>query len=112
MHSLSRPTGTTLAVAGDDPTIEVWDIRYANRAQRLAAHSKTVWSLDYSKDGTILASGSADHSVGLWDASKSAEKGADSKPLARLRTKDTPIHGVRFTRRNLLIACGNFAGAH
>lgn len=109
VHALAfSPDGTTLAVAGDDPVVETWDIRSGRRLQRLAAHNGTVWSLDYSKDGAVLASGCADQSVALWDAKGAATDG-EPKPLARLRTKDTPIHDVRFTRRNLLVASGNFA---
>lgn len=109
VHALAfSPDGSTLAVAGDDPVVETWDIRSGKRMQRLPAHKGTVWALDYSKDGAVLASGCADQSVGLWDAKGAASDG-EPKPLARLRTKDTPIHDVSFTRRNLLVASGNFA---
>ncbi len=105
VHSLAfAPDGTKLAVAGDDSSIDVWDMRYAKRAARLEGHQGTVWALDYSHEGAVLASGSADRSVALWDGAK-----LTNKPLAVLRTKDTPVHSVAFTRRNLLIACGNYA---
>ena len=105
VHALAfAPDGTKLAVAGDDSGIDVWDMRYAKRSARLEGHRGTVWALDYSLEGAVLASGSADRSVALWDGAK-----LTSKPHAILRTKDTPIHSVAFTRRNLLIACGNYA---
>jgi len=31
-----------------------------------------VWSLDYSKDGNLLVSGSPDKSVLVWDSKKSS----------------------------------------
>lgn len=107
VHALAfSPDGKKLAIAGDDPTIDVWDIRYAKKAQELAAHHSTVWALEYSLEGAILASGSADRSVGLWDTQR-----GDPKPLAKLRTKETPVHELTFTRRNLLVASGNFSGS-
>ena len=72
--------------------------------RRVEGHRRTVWALDYYLDGAVLASGSDDSSVALWDGAK-----LTSKPHATLRTKDTPIHSFVFTRRNLLIVCGNYA---
>jgi WD40 repeat protein len=33
----------------------------------IKAHSKWITSLDFSPDGTVLATGSADHTIKLWD---------------------------------------------
>jgi WD40 repeat protein len=50
----------------------------------LAAHSNIVWALDFSPDGTRLASGSQDHTICLWDM-HAIEQGAEGlKPLHTL----------------------------
>ncbi|RID76685.1 hypothetical protein BRARA_B03647 [Brassica rapa] len=66
-------------------------------------------------EGSLLASGSADCTVKLWDVSsstkltKAEEKNGNSNRLRSLRTfptKSTPVHALRFSRRNLLFAAG------
>ncbi len=40
------------------------------RIASLAGHSSSVYSLAYSGEGTLLASGGADCTVKLWDVAK------------------------------------------
>jgi WD40 repeat protein len=70
-HALSdglevSPDGTTLAVAeGND--VVLYDSTTLTERSRLRGHSDLVRSLQFSHDGRLLASGSADHSAVLWD---------------------------------------------
>jgi transcription initiation factor TFIID subunit 5 len=66
-------------------------------------HEGIVYSLDFSKDGSILASGSVDCSVKLWDV-----KGESNVSLASFSTKQTPVYDVHFSWRNLLMVGGAF----
>lgn len=59
----------------------------------LTGHTDTVWSLDFSKDGTQLVSGSSDHSVRIWDVDRREE--VLTIPRAHKRSPAAPrIGGV------------------
>jgi transcription initiation factor TFIID subunit 5 len=73
----------------------------------------------------VLASASSDCSISLWNFSKfmadanleevnvthnpTVQTDSESMLLASFRTKESPVLGIHFTRRNLLLAVGNQA---
>ena len=61
------------------------------RGARFTGHLGNVNSIDWSKDGNLLVSGSDDGTVRLWDASTGNESGA---PLLRLQ--DIAVQAVAF----------------
>ena len=80
----------------------------------LRGHSKTVWSVSFSTNGNILASGGGDDRVVLWDMSNAladkrnaAMRPANGDHVAGVYlTKKTPVSLVQFSRRNLLFCAG------
>lgn len=118
------PDGRSVACGGEGRAVEVWDIAQGVRVKKLMGHRSTVWAMDYSREGGVLASGGADHSVCVWDARewsrvvaadeedgggvREVRKKGESPLVERFETKETPVHSLRFTRRNLLIAAGSF----
>ena len=62
------PDGRTLAVAG---SIGIWiyDARTLNPVKLLIGHTDSVWSVSFSPDENIIASGIGDGTVLLWDVS-------------------------------------------
>ncbi|KAK7484651.1 hypothetical protein BaRGS_00024059 [Batillaria attramentaria] len=116
------PDGKILASAGVDHMIILWELASGMALAHLKGHTSTVYSLCFSRDGTVLASGGMDNSVRLWDMSRVIEEqdtDTDSNVPSSLHvntspdlllgtyyTKSTPVLGLHFTRRNLLLGCG------
>jgi WD40 repeat protein len=84
--------GKLLASAGEDATIQIWDVAAAKPTAKLKDHADWVVCLAFNQDGKQLASGSLDGSMRLWDVS-GAKKVADlpAKPVPPPKTPPDPI---------------------
>lgn len=111
---------------GHDSAVLLWDLSSGSLAARLPnAHTAPMHSLAFSRDGTMLASGSLDCTLKLWDFTALAEEATNEENIANsgkvssddrflLRsfgTMSAPIACLHFTRRNLLLAVGMYEGS-
>jgi transcription initiation factor TFIID subunit 5 len=75
-----------------------------------AGHKGPVHRVCFTADGSVLATGGADHTVRTWEVRGVGGAMASNTPLsvapATFRTKGTPVLDVAFTSRNLLLAAG------
>ena len=86
--------------------------------KELHGHTDTVYSLTFSNDGTLLASGGMDGLIRVWDAEKALKTGngvtssvltSTSSPelAASYNTKaNSCVHFVKFFSGNVAYACG------
>lgn len=95
------PDGRMLASGGNDGLLKFWWLKEKDTWQRV--HGDAVRSVSISADGRRLASASADHTVGLWEAATGLE-------LSRLAGHTGPVLAVRHAPDGRTIASGSFDG--
>ena len=98
------PNGKLAASGAVDGSIALWELGESKLLGQFNAGGP-VWSLDFDRYGSMLASGDASGVVGLWDASL----GASPSSLMSYETKNTPVYNVHFSRTNLLFAMAEFS---
>ena len=116
------PDGKTMASAGTDNLIKLWDLGSGSLIKSMAGHEANIYSLTFSRNGEILASGGDDDSVRIWSvkdastvsmepvvaaaAAATVEQKTKTTCLRNFATKRTPIYSVSFTSQNVLLALG------
>ena len=68
------PDGKTLASAGADNVVRLWDVGSWKPAGVLKGHTDCVSAVAFSSDSKLLATGSFDRSARLWDVEKRVAK--------------------------------------
>ncbi|UUZ56974.1 WD40 repeat domain-containing protein [Massilia sp. H-1] len=92
------PDGKRFAY-GQQPNVQVQDAHSGKRLLTLKGHTGIIGALAFSPDGTLLASGSKDHSVRLWDSTS-------GKLLFQLDGHKDEVGAAAFSPDGKLLASG------
>lgn len=98
------PTEDTIASAGREGTIKLWDSRTFKESATLAGHDSWIKSLDFSADGKLLASASRDRTVKLWHV-------ATRKEVATLAGHTGMVDAVAFSPHGDVLASASSDGS-
>jgi WD40 repeat protein len=77
----------------------IWDVQTGKALRRLLGHASWVTATAWSPDGTRVATGSADHTVRLWDASTGQVQATLPAPVG-------VVNALGFLRGGQLLAAG------
>lgn len=108
MSGFGQPRGA----ASDAFSISLWDLASGRRIKKMWGHTAPIHEMDFSAEGAVLVSGSADATVRCWDVRMPQQEAgaldadASADCIATYYTKDTPVYDVHFSPRNLCIAAG------
>jgi WD40 repeat protein/tRNA A-37 threonylcarbamoyl transferase component Bud32 len=97
------PDGRTLASAGEDRTVKVWDLAGRRVLHSLTAHADAVFGLAFSPDGQQLASGSRDGTIVLWDVAGGSE-------VRTLKGHSRSFSRIQFSPDGRNLAAGSESG--
>src|SRR5579862_369138 len=97
----ASPDGKTLACAGPEHRIEVWDLATGSKSGTLAGHSGALQSLAYSPDGAQLVSGSADKTIRVWTL-------ADKSSVSVDAGQEIPSVAFVSDGKRIAAGCGDF----
>ncbi len=116
--------GRFLASGGADSRVLLWDIAHGHLLGDFSLHENTVTALCFSRCNAVLTSASSDCTLHLWDFARFVGElnleelnvahnptvitNSKAYKVTTFGTKDTPVVGMQYTRRNLLLAVGTF----
>ncbi|MCX5363406.1 trypsin-like peptidase domain-containing protein [Streptomyces sp. NBC_00124] len=84
------PNGRTIASAGVDQYIRLWNTTTLKTRAKLAGHRNAVNAVAFSPDGHVLASAGADNTVRLWNPDTGA-------PGRVLKGHTEPVRAIAFS---------------
>jgi WD40 repeat protein len=97
------PGGKTLATAGDDRLIHLWDTSTGKKLHQMTGHQGVVKAVAWSPDGKTLASGSGDFTARVWDVQSGQQIAQFTRPQAK-------VDGIAFSPDGKRVASGGTGG--
>jgi len=93
-------------------TVCLWDVKTGRQLKRFEGHSGPVSSVDFSPDGRLIASGSFDGTVRVWDTADGQQKEvfSDEGWKTRKGLQQAGIYVVAFSPDGKIVASGGKDG--
>nr|BEK63709.1 hypothetical protein KPHV_09360 [Kitasatospora purpeofusca] len=101
---VTAPDGHTVATAGADQSVRLWDIGTGATTAVLTGHRGQVLGLALTPDGRTLATGSSDRTVRLWDT-------ASGTTTATLTGHNDDVNAVTFADNGATLVSASGDGA-
>ena len=95
-------SGTLLAI-GSHATIRIWDTNTWTCIQTLEGHTRSVMSVAWNHQGTMLVSGSWDKTIKIWDT-------ATWECIKTLEEHTQPVYSVAWNKGDPMLASGDGNG--
>ena len=99
------PNGRILATGGGN--VNLWDVTTQRNIATLK-HTSNVWSLAFSPDGTILASGTVNGMIKLWDVAMQREMFTFEAHKVMDKHVGNPIHSLVFSPDGTILASATY----
>jgi WD40 repeat protein len=93
------PSGKTIASAGADGVIRLWDIATGEELRTFAGHTGPVRAVAFAPDGKTIASGGNNSTVRLWEV-------ATGREVEQFRRKPGRVAAVAFSPDGKTVAAG------
>src|SRR5262249_55858065 len=97
------PDGRTLATAGNEGVVKLWEVPSGKLSQRLFGHAGMVFGLAFSPDGKWLATAGQDRTARVWDVKTCRE--VTPRPLLHVDS----VYAVAFSPNGTLLVTGTLA---
>ena len=90
-----------MATCGLDGFCRLWDIKTQKNVLAIPAHSNEVLSCDFNKYDDLIATGSTDNTIKLWDLRRA------SQPVTVLFGHRYPVKKIKFSpfNRDMILSC-------
>lgn len=99
MHIIFSTDSSTIACAGEDGTVMLFDIATRELKATLLGHTQSVKSIAFNPDGSIIASGKGNQLL-LWDVN-------NAELMESLNAKKLNVRSVAFNQNGNTLASGN-----
>ncbi len=101
------PADDLLASAGSDRLLELWDVGTGRSCELFEAHKDRIWSVAFSADGRLLASGGGlmDGTAKVWRVDQGHLRMLYALPVTQ-KKRHSEVTGLAFSPDGRLLATG------